>query len=211
MYVAFTAYLGKENLMRKIAILGMLAAFGTSQAALLFDQGPTTGAYSGCWSNYTESQNFADQVTLATTSNVTRINYFSCFDAFDGTSWHVKILADDGAGNPGAYLAEWDQTYTSLTDVGGGIFKLQFDFAAYTLTGGVKYWIGVSGNGFEGAQASVSTPGDGTMAQFSGSVFSFHTGVGDQMFSLEGDVVPEPATMLALGAGLAALARRKRK
>ena len=52
-------------------------------------------------------------------------------------------------------------------------------------------------------QWAVATPGDGQMAQFLGSAYSFMATVGDQMFQLEGEV---PEIIPALGGwGLAAL------
>ena len=66
---------------------------------LIFDQGPSTGAYGGCWANGTSGQNFADQATLVDPAEIDEIRVFTCLDPLAGTV-HVKILADDGAGNP---------------------------------------------------------------------------------------------------------------
>lgn len=165
--------------------------YGEAEGSLLFDQGPGTGTQAGCWQNITAAQNFAEQATLGSPVEVTSINIFTCIGPTAGTV-HIKVLADDGAGNPGAYLYEEDRTPDAwVSDPPSGGFMVTVNLATpFSAAAGTTYWYGVSGNGFELGQYSVQTPGDGTMAQFSGPVFSFHAGVGDQMFQLLGDVVP---------------------
>lgn len=97
-----------------------------------------------------------------------------------------------GACNPGAYLYEEDRVPDAwIPDPTSGGFLVFVNLATpFSAAAGETFWYGVSGNGFELGQFSVLSPGDGTMAQFSGSIFSFHTGVGDQMFQLLGAVIP---------------------
>lgn len=196
-----------------LALLAIGSSAG-SRAALLWDYGPSTGSYGGCWANQTNGQNFAEKITFASAVTVTKVNYFSCFASYSGTSFHVKLLADSG-GVPGAVLASQDLNYTSHTffgtQDGNNVYKTVLDITALNLAANTVYWIGFSGNGFEAAQVSVRSPGDGMMAQFNGSSYTGMTGVGDQEFQLEGSVVPEPASMAVLGlGGLALLRRRKR-
>jgi hypothetical protein len=161
------------------------------KGSVLFDQGPTTGSNGGCWQNITEAQNFAEQANLASPVSVTSMNIYTCIGPQGGTV-HIKVLADDGAGNPGAFLYQEDRVPDSwVADPTTGGFVITVNLATpFSASAGTTYWYGVSGNGFELGQFSVVAPGDGTMAQFQGSVFDHHTTVGDQMFQLLGSVVP---------------------
>jgi hypothetical protein len=160
--------------------------FATKPAgAVIFDQGPTTGTQAGCWSNVTASQNFAEKFSFAQTTGIAGIHIFTCIGPRPGTV-HVKILANAGS-NPGTYLYEEDTTPDSWVSVSSGIYKVTvFLTTPFNAAANTTYWIGVSGNGFELGQLSVRTPGDGTMAQFRGRTFFFHTSVGDMMFQLFG-------------------------
>ncbi|NOG55169.1 MAG: hypothetical protein HND57_12745 [Planctomycetes bacterium] len=175
---------------------------------VLFDQGPSTGSDGGCWSNYTESQNFAEQVTFASDVEVTQMIIWTCISGPSGNCT-IKVLVDDGAGNPGAEIERFSQGVDSW-EPDGALYKVTMSFPAIAQSAGVTYWWGMSGDGFEAGQTSLHTPGDGTMAQFSGSSFSFHTGVGDQCFQLLGgsgggfalDVIGDcPGTMEACATG----------
>ena len=161
------------------------------KGSVLFDQGPTTGGNGGCWSNFTESQNFAEQATLASPVEVTSMNIYTCIGPQGGTI-HIKVLDDDGAGNPSTFLYQEDRVPDAwVPDPTSGGFLVTVNLATpFLASAGTTYWYGVSGNGFELGQFSVLTPGNGTMAQFQGSVFDHHTTVGDQMFQLLGSVVP---------------------
>ena len=84
--------------------------------------------------------------------------------------------------------------------------------------GGVQYWIGASGNGFEAGQVSLlgsGDPGDGQMAQFSGTTYEFMTQVGDQSYQLignpSGGTTPEPSSLTLIGIGIAGLYRPLRR
>lgn len=167
-------------------------AFGSLRpAAMLFDQGPSTGAYGGCWWNETGGQNFADQATLVEPIEVTEVRMFTCVAPMAGTV-HLKILADDGAGNPAGVVYAEDKTPDAWVadPVSGGYVVSVILTTPFQASAGTTYWYGISYNGGDMGQHSVVAPGDGTMAQFSGSVFAFHAGVGDQSFQLMGNVVP---------------------
>lgn len=157
---------------------------------VIFDQGPATGSYSGCWSNYTESQNFAEQSTLTQDASLTGVVIWTCIGPQTPTL-HVKIL-DDAGGQPGSVLYGQDVSADSW-DFDGSLYRVEVSITPYDMTAGTTYWVGVSGNGFELGQASVSTPGDNTMAQFSGTTFVGHAGVGDQMYQLIGNFGPPVA------------------
>ena len=159
--------------------------------ALLFDQGPATGSNGGCWQNWTAFQNFADQATFADPVEVTEIRVFTCLSSQSGTV-HVKILSDDGAGNPaGVVYAEDKGPDAWVADPASGGYVVAVVLTTpFQATAGTTYWYGVSLNDQDMGQFSVMTPGDGMMAQFSGFAFSGHATVGDQMFQLLGTIVP---------------------
>ena len=186
----------------------------TASADLLFDQGASTGNLGGSWSNETSSQNFLDKVTLGTTSMVTDYTYYTSFDPSTFGTMHVKLYSDSG-GLPGSVIDTQDLAvssfYSTLTADSQSVTAVELNLTTpWILNAGTTYWVGASGNGFEAAQISLLSPGDGHMAQFGGTTYSFMTAVGDQAFQLHGSAVPEPASMAALGLGALALLRRKK-
>jgi len=161
------------------------------QGTVIFDQGPLTGTNNGCWWNQTDDQNFADQATFADAAEITEILVFTCVAPLAGPV-HVKILSDDGAGNPAAVVYAEDKVadaWAADPDSGGYLVSVVLT-TPFSAPAGATYWYGISYNGGDMGQYSVATPGDGTMAQFFASAFQFHAPIGDQMFQLVGTVVP---------------------
>lgn len=179
-------------------------AFHVFADSIVWDYGPGSGIVEGnAWVNSTSGQNFAEQVVFSNNVNVTGYNYFSDRSP-QGTSWHLKLL-DDNAGAPDQVVSQFDLNYSSFTNLGiianalGDTYEVQFNFAPLLLNGGTKYWIGISGNGFEGAERTIHSPGDDKVAQFSGSSFVYSSNIGDQMFQLVGSdatVAPLPGTAI---------------
>ena len=198
--------------LKKAAAVAVLVCTSSVTADLIWDYGPATGTHGGNWANTTGGQNFAEQVIFDVNMYLTDIHMFTTYTDSPGGDYHLKILLDNGAGDPGAVFMAWDQDVDNISvDNSGNVqqYKHTFEFDPILLEANTIYWIGVSGNGWEPGQSSVLTPGDGTMAQFSGSTFQFHTGVGDQMFQLTG-YVPAPASLALLGLAGLALRRRRR-
>jgi hypothetical protein len=162
-------------------------------APVIWDYGPASGTESGSWQNITAGQNFAEKVRFNTPTLLTGYQHFG-FSAPPGGVYHLKLLADM-AGAPGALLASMDisPAAPSTAVPATSYFQTNFNLPNIPLVANTNYWIGLSGNGFEAAQESVRTPGDGMMAQFNGPAYDSIVGIGDQMFRLEG-MVPTPAT-----------------
>jgi hypothetical protein len=176
------------------------ASYGSLRpGTLIFDQGPSTGAYGGCWANETSGQNFADQATLVDPVEIDEIRVFTCVAPMAGTV-HVKILADDGAGNPAGVVYAEDKTPDAWVSdpVSGGYVVSVILTTPFQVNAGTTYWYGVSYNGGDMGQHSVVAPGDGMMAQFNGSVFAIHATVGDQSFQLMGTIVPVELQSIAV-------------
>jgi len=158
---------------------------------IIFDQGPSTGELGTCWSNQAEDQNWADQATFADETIVQGIELYVLSDP-GPVAVHVKILADDGAGNPGAPVHEEDLPGPFVEPIGGGLFRVAVALSEpFTAAAGTTYWYGLSGHvPFSFDVCTVLSPGDGRIAIFLGSEFLDHRDLGDQMFALLGEVVP---------------------
>ena len=159
------------------------SVFGKAPAGnVIFDQGPGTGTNGGCWSNYTESQNFSDLAPLPAGTAITDIVVFTCIAPTTGT---VSFKAVDESTH--TFLYTESGTPSSWVDDGNGGFIVTYTLAnPYVVPGTGTLGYGLSGDGFELGQNSVLTPGDGFMAQYSGQSYAFQAGVGDQMFQLLG-------------------------
>jgi hypothetical protein len=188
--------------MRRILLCAamVLAVGAVAEAQVIWDYGPTTGTTGTCWSNYTASQNFAEEIVFANPTVVNGMDIWTCIAPTAGTV-HIKILLDNGSGAPGAVFTEWDQAPTIWIADGPG-YMVSADFADVNLTAGQTYWIGMSGNGFELGQYSVSTPGDGVLAEFSGSSFLLLAALGDQMFQLRGSALASGSIPTLGGVGI---------
>ncbi len=166
-------------------------------ADVIFEQGPLTGTYGSCYSNYTARYNLADQFSFDSDTDVEGIIIYTCISPRPGDV-HIKFLKDAG-GEPGDYMYEEDTTPAAWgpNPYGRGYQVVVYPSIPFKAVANTTYWVGVSGNGFELGNYSVRTPDDGELAHFQGRVesrFSFHFRVGDMMFQLLGVAAPpEPS------------------
>ncbi len=206
--------------MKRIALLLLTALWATgAYAGIVWDYAPVDTDAVCCWQNQTAGQNFADNFTLAGNTTLTGFNLFTGNFPPTGT-YNVHLYADSG-GVPGALLMSQDVTASSFTfygHLGGNDIYVAALPISMDVLGGVQYWIGASGNGFEAGQVSLlgpGDPGDGLMAQFSGTTFQGFTGVGDQSYQLIGNptggTTPEPSSLTLIGIGVAGLYRPLRR
>jgi hypothetical protein len=121
----------------------------------------------------------------------------------------VSLYNDNGSNQQGSLITAWSYNDSNpanhITTVTNG-------FSSITLTAGQKYWVYVAvttdGNGaWNFADASIP-PGLISWSTNNGATYNYST---TQMSAFEVAVVPEPATLGALGLGLAALLARRRK
>jgi hypothetical protein len=163
-----------------------------------------------CWSNFSNSQSFADSFILPTNSSITGFNLFTGnYPPIPGGRYNVHLYADNG-GVPGSLIGSQNVSASSFSFYGSfnnlNVYEAVIPISAINVLGGVRYWIGASGIGFEAGQLSLKgpgDPGDGQMARIEGFSFQAMVTVGDQSFQLVGSSaeVPEPGSLVLLTAG----------
>jgi hypothetical protein len=172
--------------------------------AVVFDQGLDTGSSAACHGNVTQGQNFADRVTFEQDTVITGIRIFTCI-APEAEQVRVKVHVDNGADAPGELVYEQNGMADAWVEVDTIEYAVTVNFdTPFVASAGEQYWYGISGNGFELAQYVLQTPDDGEIAQFDGTSFDFHSGVGDQAFQLLGGQADVGATITGV-TGLGAI------
>lgn len=209
--------------MRKLTILSAIAALGVAaNAAILIDQSPTTG--DNAWGAI-DYYPFYDDFTVSSpgwvVDNIITHEYYGDAPAF-GDVYVVEIL-DAPRDLGGVVLMSATSTNVTVGPIGPyGFntaqvnFSIGEDSSGWFLAPGT-YWLSFTtgvknGPGYFWYNSNVGAPnGSTTYVDGFGYSESWAGQKFDMSFTMEGKVVPEPATLLAIGAGLAALAARRRK
>jgi len=213
-----------------LLVAASIGVAASASADVLFSQ--TTNSLNGYFSDALSTngsqfweQTVADDFTVGAPGwNVTTIRFwgfsenflFSNLDNF--SDWEVNIMSPLGTTVVGGIVPKANFTITQLgTSVAGGP-EYMFELASnFNLAAGTYYLnigsINVS-PGDDGWVWSTSSQGDGQIFTnfFDGNGFNPDTANQPNLaFEFEGTAVPEPATMAAIGVGVAAMLRRRRK
>lgn len=156
--------------------------------------------------------------------NMVKFNILEDVNFTRGSTVDIYIYNDNG-GAPGTLNTTWAGLSFNAINTGNSYFgrpDFQYDVSVpnQVLTPGT-YWIGMrnpngGGSGTNYWMTSDGGPdGTGTSTGYfsldGGTTWQAEGAGWQHAFVIEGQPVPEPATMLAIGAGLAALAARRRR
>jgi hypothetical protein len=182
--------------------------------AIIWDYSPAaTNTSSGTdgWENGSSGQNFAEIVSFPDSATVTGMSIYSgTFLGSVGDLVTIRVW-NDSAGIPGTLIHSFTETISVIYTAGVGEWSnINNKFANFTtpinLAASTPYWIGMSGFGVIidtiigpvetiGLASLNTNPGDGAMAQFSGT--TLETGLqplGDMAFRLYGSTQSQPDT-----------------
>jgi hypothetical protein len=205
-----------------IGVAFQAQAFTIQPTTIIWDYSPAaTNTSSGedSWTNGSSGQNFAEIVSFPDPATVTGMSIYSnTFFGSVGDRVTIRVWTDS-AGVPGTLIHNFTETISVIDTAGVGEWSSVNNlFANFTnpinLAANTPYWIGMSGFGVTietnigevetiGLASLNTNPGDGAMAQFSGTTFLFNgeTGLqplGDMAFRLYGSTQsqpdPEPGT-----------------
>ncbi|HWP31441.1 MAG TPA: PEP-CTERM sorting domain-containing protein [Fimbriimonadales bacterium] len=204
--------------MRKLILLCAIATLSAAANAQLIYQDPGTG--DNAW-GVIDAFSFYDDFNTGPGWIITRIEayeYYGDAESF-GDTYRADIWtapSDLGGVMVGGTYTHTDVSVGPIGGYGFETFAVGFDLPVPLELGPGTYWLrfwaGDSGVGYFWYNANVGDP-NGSSAYVDGFGYS-ESWAGqsfDMSFKMEGSVVPEPATLLAMGAGLAALAARLRR
>jgi PEP-CTERM motif len=208
--------------MKKLILLTMVAAAVGANAQVFYDNGGPNQVDGNEMTNWMQTEDF----TIAQNTVWHDLHYWAI--ETPGTFYDGQLyvaLYDDAGGQPGNIVAQGtfiDGVNMSKTFLQSGIlgvydeYRYDVDIADYQLIGGVNYHLGLHANPtnnyqtrdniyWETANPNATQTG---LESFGGPNGPWSNNGQQHAFNLT--TVPEPASMVALGAGLLALIRRRR-
>lgn len=203
----------RENIMKNLAILGLLVAAGAAHAV--------TYTYSGA------AYAIPDNNVAGISTQITGVPALASINSVSITMAHTWV------GDLILTLSNGSQTVNLINRTGrvgssgfgdssdlGGTYVFQAvgaDFVAAAFAAGASVPTGTYASSDMGTANNSSTPNgffSGAQAAADWTLFASDNAGGDtggiETWSIDGSPVPEPTTMAALGLGLAAVARRRR-
>jgi len=209
----------------RLLALGVLVFSVSVASAQLYSQLPLPDAEGGAYSD--NNQTIADNFTTSASAPVNHITFWGSFDTQgnpfpSGGSRQVSAsFYDDAAGSVGTLLQQENLTATFVasglfTAQQDTIYQFDMDWAGptfFTPTAGTQYWFSVydteSINSFRWHNGATGS-GVSNFSSDGRTTWNADDGRPDYAFVLNPGAVPEPASMVALGLGAAALLRRRK-